>query len=162
MKNNSRKAICGILSLSVVIFIMAFIIIPSSTYGLEGNNISSTSLNLKSVSSTTNNNSKPILLDPNPSLIDNGGNLKNNITQAPNIKDIRNGTVADGVSKLLILIPHSSKLQFSIKGQRPENLTDGILSSLINSGAGSQSTALSSSSPSLSSQSSSVTVDSKN
>jgi hypothetical protein len=132
----------------------------SFSYGLESNNISSTSLNLKLVSST-NDNPKPILLDPNPSLIDNSGNLKNNITQAANIKDIRNGTVADGVSKLLILVPHSSKLQFSIKGQRPENLTDGILSPLINSSGESRSTISSSSSPLLSSQTSSLMVESK-
>jgi hypothetical protein len=154
MKNNLRKAIYGILLVPVVILIMVLIIIPLIIYGLESN-VSSISLNISQLALASPTNPKPILLDPNPSLIDKGGNLKDNVTQAANIKDIGKGTVADGVSKLLILVPHNSKLQFSIKDQKPENLTDGMLSPLINSGGG-RSTL---SSPLL--QSSSVTVDSQ-
>jgi ABC-type lipoprotein release transport system permease subunit len=113
MKNNSRKAIYGILLVPMVTLIIV-LIVPSVIYGLESN-VSSASLNISPLASVSSTNPKPILLYPNPSLIDKSGNLKNNITQAANIKDIRNGTVADGISKLLILVPHISKLQFSIK-----------------------------------------------
>jgi ABC-type lipoprotein release transport system permease subunit len=103
MKKNLRKPHIDILLVPIVILIMVLIIIPTIIYGLESN-ISSTSLNIPQLAlASSANNPKPILLDPNPSLIDNSGNLKNNVTQAANIKDIRNGTVADGVSKLLIL-----------------------------------------------------------
>ena len=49
---------------------------------------------------------------------------------APNRSVIRNGTIADGVSKLILAaVPHDSKLQFSIKGvKNSRDLTDGTLS----------------------------------
>jgi ABC-type lipoprotein release transport system permease subunit len=97
-----------------MVTLIIVLIVPSVIYGLESN-VSSASLNISPLASVSSTNPKPILLYPNPSLIDKSGNLKNNITQAANIKDIRNGTVADGISKLLILVPHISKLQFSIK-----------------------------------------------
>jgi hypothetical protein len=71
------------------------------------------------------------LLDPNPSLIDINGNLINNINLAASLTTYRNGTIADGVSKLLIRIPYNSKLQFTIKDLASDDLSDGKLSSLI-------------------------------
>ena len=70
------------------------------------------------ISIITNNpsssiDSKPVLLDTNPLLIDKNGNLKNNdINLAASIKTIRSDTVANGVSKLLVQLPYTSKLQF--------------------------------------------------
>jgi hypothetical protein len=61
--------------------------------------------------------------------------LKNNdITLPANIKLLRKGTVTDGVSKLLIVVPHSTKLKFSIKDLKPNDLTDGTLAPLVTSG----------------------------
>lgn len=71
------------------------------------------------------------LIDPNPSLIDIDGNLINNINLAASLTTYCNGTIADGVSKLLIRIPNDSKLQFTIKDQASSDLSDGKLSSLI-------------------------------
>jgi hypothetical protein len=44
------------------------------------------------------------LLDPNPSLIDIDGNLINNINLAASLTTYRNGTIADGVSKLILIV----------------------------------------------------------
>src|SRR5437899_1952871 len=162
MENNITKAICGTSLLSAVILIM-ILTDPPIIYGLENNNnnSSSSSANISSLSTAAPSSSTspgPVLLDPNPLLIDKSGNLKNNdVTLAANIKAIRNGTVTDGVSKLLILVQHSSTLAFSIKDRKPDNLTDGTLAPLVSSGGGGGSTAL----LSRSFSSSSATVDSQ-
>ena len=61
--------------------------------------------------------SKPsyTLLDPNPSLIDIDGKLINNINLAANLTTHRNGTISDGISKLILIVESKSSLQFSIK-----------------------------------------------
>ena len=61
--------------------------------------------------------SKPsyTLLDPNPSLIDIDGKLINNINLAANLITHRNGTISDGISKLILIVESKSSLQFSIK-----------------------------------------------
>ena len=77
-------------------------------------------------------NSKPpyFLLDPNPSLIDIDGKLINNINLAASLITYRNGTIADGVSKLILIVESKGSLQFSIKDTKQDNLTNGTLSSL--------------------------------
>ena len=80
----------------------------------------------------TSSNSKPpyFLLDPNPSLIDIDGKLINNINLAASLITYRNGTIADGVSKLILIVESKRSLQFSIKDTMQDNLTNGTLSSL--------------------------------
>ena len=109
LKKIIKKGTCKISLISSVILIIVFTSIPT-IFGLENNHNSSDSPRVLSIA--TNNassiDSKPVLLDPNPLLIDKSGNLKNNdITLAANIKTFRSGTVADGVSKLLVQIPYS-------------------------------------------------------
>ena len=70
------------------------------------------------------------LLDPNQSLIDIDGNLINNINLASRLTTYRNGTIADGVSKLILIVESKSSLQFSINDTKHNNLTNGTLSSL--------------------------------
>jgi pimeloyl-ACP methyl ester carboxylesterase len=65
------------------------------------------------------------LLDPIPSLIDIDGNLINNINLAAGLTTYRNGTIADGVSKLILIVESKNLLQFSIN-----DTTNGTLSSL--------------------------------
>ncbi len=65
------------------------------------------------------------LIDPNPSLIDIDGNLIININLAASLTTYRNGTIADGVSKLILIVKSKNSLQFSINGT-----TNGTLSSL--------------------------------
>jgi len=50
--------------------------------------------------------SKPsyFLIDPNPNLIDIDGKLINNIDLAANLTTHRNGTIADGISKLILIV----------------------------------------------------------
>jgi pimeloyl-ACP methyl ester carboxylesterase len=73
---------------------------------------------------------KPSLLDPNPSLIDKHGKLINDISLAANLTRYRNGTIADGVSKLILLVYSNNTLQFSINDTKSDTLTNGTLSSL--------------------------------
>ena len=70
------------------------------------------------------------------------------------METIRSGTVADGVSKLLVQLPYTSKLQFSIKGLDSDNLSDGTLAPLFGSNESTLTT-------SPQSPSSSTTVDSQ-
>jgi pimeloyl-ACP methyl ester carboxylesterase len=70
------------------------------------------------------------ILDPNPSLINEDGNINDNISLIASIKTYRNGTIADGVSKLILVVDSNSELQFSINGAKPNDLTDGTLSCL--------------------------------
>jgi pimeloyl-ACP methyl ester carboxylesterase len=81
-------------------------------------------------SSSSSSKSPYSLLDPNPSLIDENGNLVNDISKAARIITYRKGTIADGVSKLILLIDSNNPLQFSINGKEDDNLTNGTLSSL--------------------------------
>lgn len=70
------------------------------------------------------------LLDPNPVLIDKHGNLIQDTTFLLKLKS-RNGTIADGVSKLIIEVNYSRPLNFSIVGKSPNNLSEGTLSPLM-------------------------------
>jgi hypothetical protein len=84
-------------------------------------------------SSSPSSKSPYSLLDPNPSLIDENGNLVNDISKAARITTYRKGTIADGVSKLILLIDSNSPLQFSINRTKPDDLVNGMLSSLSQS-----------------------------
>jgi len=84
-------------------------------------------------SSSSSSKSPYSLLDPNPSLIDENGNLVNDISKAARITTYRKGTIADGVSKLILLIDSNSPLQFSINRTKPDDLVNGMLSSLSQS-----------------------------
>jgi pimeloyl-ACP methyl ester carboxylesterase len=87
---------------------------------------------LQNANVDTSSSSKPScsLLDPNPSLIDKDGKLINNINLAASLTTYRNGTIADGVSKLILIVDSKSSLHFSINDTKPDNLTNGTLSSL--------------------------------
>ena len=81
---------------------------------------------------SANVGSKPSysLLDPNPYLIDIDGNLINNINLAANLTTYRNGTIADGISKLILIVESKSSLQFSINDTKHDDITNGTLSFL--------------------------------
>jgi pimeloyl-ACP methyl ester carboxylesterase len=81
---------------------------------------------------SANVGSKPSysLIDPDPYLIDIDGKLINNIDLAANLTTHHNGTIADGISKLILIVESKSSLQFSIKDTSPDNPTNGTLSSL--------------------------------
>jgi pimeloyl-ACP methyl ester carboxylesterase len=81
---------------------------------------------------SANAGSKPSysLLDPNPYLIDIDGRLINNINLAANLTTCRNGTIADGISKLVLIVESKASLQFSINDPKHDNSTNGTLSSL--------------------------------
>jgi hypothetical protein len=81
-------------------------------------------------SSSSSSKSHYSVLDPNPSLIDKDGNLINNITSAASLPTYRSGTIADGVSKLILVVDSNNTLQFSINGTKADNLTNGAVSSL--------------------------------
>jgi pimeloyl-ACP methyl ester carboxylesterase len=76
---------------------------------------------------------KAHLLDPNPKLIDKSGNLIQNVTLASNVDTTRNGTTADGISKLLIKFVYNSPLKFSIEDKTPNDISDGTIEPLITS-----------------------------
>src|SRR5918999_5997528 len=82
----------------------------------------------------TSNNSmvflNPRIVDPNPDLINKDITLQNNASLAASIDTERLGTVADGISKLLIVMDSNNTLQFSIEGTSSINTTKGVLSSL--------------------------------
>jgi pimeloyl-ACP methyl ester carboxylesterase len=77
------------------------------------------------MSSSTSSKLSYLLLDPNPSLIDKDGNLINNINLAASLTTHCNGTIADGISKLVLIVETKNSLQFSIN-----DTTNGTLSSL--------------------------------
>jgi pimeloyl-ACP methyl ester carboxylesterase len=77
------------------------------------------------------------LLDPNPSLIDIDGNLINNIDLAASLSTYRNGTIADGVSKLILIVESNNSLQFSINDTK-----DGMLSLLKQASEGNDNASL--------------------
>ena len=52
------------------------------------------------------------IVDPNPTLIDNkSGSLINDISWAANINETRTGTIADGVSKLLLVVNYENPVK---------------------------------------------------
>jgi hypothetical protein len=63
-------------------------------------------------------------------LIDEDGKLINDINLAAGLTTYRSGTITDGVSKLILVVDSNKELQFSINGTKPDNLTNGALSSL--------------------------------
>jgi pimeloyl-ACP methyl ester carboxylesterase len=89
---------------------------------LENNNVNT--------SSSSSSKSPYSLLDPNPSLIDKDGKLINDINLAASLTTYRNGTIADGVSKVILVVDSTKELQFSINGTKPDDLTNGTLSCL--------------------------------
>jgi hypothetical protein len=106
---------------------------PSFTYALEEEKEQEKLQNITVnplLSSSLSSKSHYSLLDPNPDLIDKHGNLTNDTNLASSLTTFRNGTIADGVSKLLLVIDSNNTLQFSIDGIRADNLTNGELSSL--------------------------------
>ncbi len=90
--------------------------------------------NLVSVATNTSNITRehPQILDPNPILVDRDGKLVNNVSKVTDLTTLRNGTTADGISKLLLVLYSNNTLQFSIDGvnNNSNNLTNGALSSL--------------------------------
>src|SRR6476620_7682035 len=75
----------------------------------------------------------PVIVDPNPKLIDNkSGSLINDINLASTDHNKRNGTIADGVSKLLLIISYKNPLNFSIVNDNT-NFSKGTLSILSDS-----------------------------
>jgi hypothetical protein len=74
----------------------------------------SNNVNPSSSSSSSSYKLSHSILDPNPSLIDDDGNLINDISKVAGITTYRNGTIADGVSKLILLVYSHNPLQFSI------------------------------------------------
>jgi heme-degrading monooxygenase HmoA len=66
----------------------------------------------------------------NADLIDEDGKLINDINLAAGLTTYRSGTITDGVSKLILVVDSNKELQFSINGTKPDNLTNGALSSL--------------------------------
>jgi pimeloyl-ACP methyl ester carboxylesterase len=90
----------------------------------------SNNINPSSSSSSSSYKLSHSILDPNPSLIDDYGNLINDISKAMDITTYRNGTIADGVSKLILVVDSNKELQFSINGTKSDDLTNGTLSCL--------------------------------
>ena len=74
----------------------------------------------------------PRLLDPNFKLLNEDGDLKNDVSSLLKLDSdhLRNGTIADGVSKLVLILNSNSTLRFSIADTAPDNLTNGTLTSL--------------------------------
>ena len=70
------------------------------------------------------------LLDPSPSLIDKEGNLITNLNLAASLTSYCNGTITDGLSKLILIVESKCLLHFSINDTKHNNLTNGTLSSL--------------------------------
>ena len=91
---------------------------------MQNNNVN------QSLSSSSSSKPPYSLLDPNPSLVDKDGNLINDIGKAASLTTYRNGTIADGVSKLILVVDSNNPLQFSINGTMPDDLTNGTLSCL--------------------------------
>lgn len=76
---------------------------------------------------------QPILLIPSANMIDNTGNLKDNVSLIKTTDPQAKGTIADGVSKLIIVANYDKPVEFSLKNSDngTTNLTAaGTLSSL--------------------------------
>jgi pimeloyl-ACP methyl ester carboxylesterase len=101
---------------------------PFPTYALYESKLQN--INVNPLPSSSSCKPSYSLLDPNPDLIDEHGNLINDINLAASLTTCRIGTIADSVSKLLLVIDSNNTLQFSIDGTTADNLTNGVLSSL--------------------------------
>lgn len=118
-----------LLSLSLVLVLLSSVH-TIATYGSVS----------KEPSNNTISYSNPRLVDPNPHLIDEDGNMKNDVSlAATNISKTPIGTIADGISKLVLVVDSINTLKFSIKGTDANNLTNGTLSSLNQSSTASNS-----------------------
>jgi len=67
------------------------------------------------------------MIDPNPSLIGNDGKIIDDIQLAASLTSHRNGTISDGISKLILIIQSEDSLEFSINATKPDILTNGTL-----------------------------------
>ncbi len=115
---------------TIVLFLI--LIIFSSIISLHFNSAfaqrTSTGINNTLIASSSSLH-PPVIVDPNPKLIEKkSGNLINDITLASSINTIRNGTIADGVSKLLLITSYKNPINFSIADDA--NLSKGTLNSL--------------------------------
>jgi pimeloyl-ACP methyl ester carboxylesterase len=71
------------------------------------------------------------ILDPNPNLINlESGALINDVSAIHSINDTRIGTIADGVSKLLLVASYENPLNFTILDNDNNSQSKGTLSSL--------------------------------
>ena len=71
-----------------------------------------------------------VIVDPKPNLINNkSGDLIDNVSIAFSINATRNGTVADGLSKLLLISNYKNPLKFSIMNN-DANFSKGTLTNL--------------------------------
>jgi pimeloyl-ACP methyl ester carboxylesterase len=116
---------CNILAPAfVLLFILVTSLLSTASFAAALNN------NLMKGSNIAGSSHTATLLNPNPQLIDKDGNLIQNFNLSSNLtRSI--GTIADGVSKLIIEVAHKHPLAFSIVGTNPKNLTDGTLLPLI-------------------------------
>ena len=84
----------------------------------------------------SSNLSKIRIVDPNPTLIDNKtGSLINDTSLAANITEIRTGTIADGVSKLLLVVNYEDSVKFIIVNDEDDQ-SSGTLSTLSSTETG--------------------------
>src|SRR6478736_3334983 len=93
------------------LFLILVVFSLTITMYLHHNNVSAQQIFRNNTDTITISSSinPPVIVDPNPKLIDNkSGSLINDITLASNINSIRNGTVADGVSKLLLITSYKN------------------------------------------------------
>jgi len=79
------------------------------------------------------------IADPNPILLADDGAIFNDIEGAAKIPAFRIGTVADGVSKLLLIAHWDNGLKFAMEGKDSSDVSDGTLSALGSSDTGSTS-----------------------
>lgn len=56
--------------------------------------------------------SKPLVLDPNPTLVTKDGTLKNDVSSAAGVTTNRIGAIADGSSKLILIVESNKALNF--------------------------------------------------
>ena len=84
----------------------------------------------------SSNLSKIRVVDPNPTLIDNKtGSLINDTSLAANTTETSTGTIADGVSKLLLVVNYENPVKFTIVDDENGQLS-GLLSTLSSTETG--------------------------
>jgi hypothetical protein len=120
--SNSDRKTASILLIILLSFSVVFLSFDNKAKSVFGSTIFNTSNNSIVISN-------PRIIDPNPDLINIDGTLQNNASWAANINTERLGTVADGISKLLIVTDSNNTLQFSIEGTSSSNTTKGVLDS---------------------------------
>lgn len=121
LRNLDRKT-ASILLITLLSFSVVSLSFDNKARSVFGSTIFNTSNNSIVISN-------PRIVDPNPNLINIDGTLKNNVSLAAKNNTERLGTVADGISKLLIVMDSNNTLQFSIEGTSPNNTTKGVLDS---------------------------------